>query len=67
MDDDLELTPEAVSSTENFLKALLEADRSGFYPGEAQVLAKSLNRPLPEVMQELKGWGLTVLTHQRRR
>ena len=63
--DDIEITPEM--TVEEFVNALSEEGRDGFYPGEAQKLSHGLGRPMVEVSRELKGWGLKVLMHSPKR
>jgi len=56
---------ENLASVEAFVQTLLDNDRTGFLPGEAQKLAIALHRSLPEVIHEIKGYGLTVIINPR--
>ena len=61
----ISFNPDDLVSVEVFVQVLIDNDRTGFLPGEAQDLARALNRPLVDVMKEIKGYGMTVVVNPR--
>jgi hypothetical protein len=61
----IDFEPENLTSVETFVQTLVDNERTGFMPGEAQKLAIALHRSLPEIIKELKDYGLTVVVNQR--
>jgi hypothetical protein len=52
-------------TVDSFVQFLLDDGRETFMPGEAQKVAVSMGRSIPEVIEELKSWGFTVGTKPR--
>ncbi len=52
------------ASIEAFVQFCMDDERDTFLPGEAQKVAAAIKRNLPEVVAELKSYGLTPVTRE---
>lgn len=48
------------ATVETFVQFLLDDERDTFTPGEAQKIAEATRRPMTEIVEELKSYGLKV-------
>jgi len=55
------------ASVESFVEFLLDDERTSFLPGEAQKVAANTKCALSVIIEELKGFGLSIATNNVQR